>query len=243
MSKSNIIETLGYILKEEMLADMQLGVIPNTLVLENQNPYPGYHGKDLPEESKVPEFVFFATKKKYSTEELVRAAQKIRKYYHKTLDVAKADLNIYNKTIPAIRLRDCKSYENILEIQQCFLSEGIEFAKSKHVETTGLIHVQKPFYIEQIEDGIYKDLDEGNYSYFEIKVHLNWEQFRAITMKIKNSIEDAQYDVALGFLFRRSGIVDIVRVYRENWNIEFMKDLQRRYTNEIRKLLLDEFIE
>ncbi|NJO90679.1 MAG: hypothetical protein HC831_18240 [Chloroflexia bacterium] len=240
MSK-NTIETIGYILKEEKFSTLKQSIIPNTFVLETQNPFPGYHGKDLPGEALVPEFVFFVTKKKYTTEEIARATRNIRKYLGKDIDVARADLNIFNKTYPAIRVKDVEDFKAIVELQNCYKSEGFEFAKQQSVETTGLINIQKHFYLQDEGDGIYTDLEDEDYAYFEIPSRLNFEQFRAITLKVKNSMEVRKFDVALGLFYRRLGVIDIVRVYDKNMKLDNLKSIKERYDNEVKKLLLDSF--
>ena len=243
MDKKNTIETIGYVLKEEKFATLTHNIIPNTFVVETQNPYPGYHGKNLPGESIVPEFVFFVTKKKYTTEQIARVTNNIRKYFGEDIDVARAEITVYNKTFPCIRIKDCKDFTRISELQSCFKSEGIDFAKSKMIETTGLINIQKHFYLEEISDGIYRDLEEVNSSYLRIPVNLNWEQFRAITMKIKNSQDISNFDAALALFYRRQGVVDVVRIYNKEPKPKELIDIRARYHNEIKKLLLDSFTE
>lgn len=241
MSGKNTIETIGYIIKEEKLSNLSQSIIPNTFVLETQNPFPGYHGKDLPGEVTVPEFVFFVTKKKYTTEQIARATQNIRNYLGRDVDVARADINIFNKTYPSIRVMDCADINDILELQNCYKSEGFIFEKAKSVETAGLINIQKHFYLSDEGNGIYKDLENENYSYFQIPAKLNWEQFRAITMKIRHAMENSKFDVALGLFYRRLGVVDVVRVYNKDLKIDELKNIKERYHNEIKKLLLDSF--
>ncbi len=240
MSK-NTIETIGYILKEEKFSTLKQSIIPNTFVVETQNPFPGYHGKDLPGEALVPEFVFFVTKKKYTTEDIARATKNIRKYLGRDIDVARADLNIFNKTYPAIRVKDIHDFKAIAELQNCYKSEGFEFVKQQSVETIGLINIQKHFYLQEEGGGIYLDLEDKDYAYFEIPSKLNFEQFRAITMKIKNSLEVSKFDVALGLFYRRLGVVDVVRVYDKDMKLDNLKSIKERYDSELKKFLLDSF--
>ena len=65
MNPKTIIQTIGGVAKEETLFTLTTSVMPNTFVLENEEPYPGYHGKNLPSGSK-PISVFLITKRKHS---------------------------------------------------------------------------------------------------------------------------------------------------------------------------------
>jgi hypothetical protein len=241
MDTKNTIETVGYILKEEKIATLTQNIIPNTLVLETQKAYPGYHGKDLPEEFSFPEFIYFITREKYTTEHILRVSEAVQKYFDKKLDVARAELTIYNNIYHSFRLKECVDYTRVLEIQTFYKSEGIQFAKSKKIEATGLIQVQKTFALKETPEGIYHDLQEPNYFYIKLPINLNWEKFKAITLNIKRNIDNDNFDAALGLFYRTIGIVDFVRIYDKESSPEKLLDLKERYFNEIKKHLLDKF--
>lgn len=243
MDKKSTIETIGYVFKEEKLATLNHNIIPNTFVLETEEPYPGYHGKDLPGASTVPEFVFFVTKNKLTTEQIERITNNIRKYFEQKIDVARAEINIFNNTFSSIRIKDCKDLTQITELQSCFKSEGVEFAKSRSIDSKGLIKIQKHFHLEETSEGVYKDLNDSDTFYLQIPAKLNWEQFRAITLKIKNSQEVSNFDAALGLFYRQIGVVDVVRIYDKGPTDEKLNNIRTRYLNEVKKLVLNNFSE
>ncbi|OQY00698.1 MAG: hypothetical protein B6I20_08375 [Bacteroidetes bacterium 4572_117] len=191
-----MIETIGYITKEEHLISLEHDIIPNTLVIETKAPFPGYHGKNLPGELSVAttEFVFLVTKQKYTTEKIARITQNIRKYFKEDIDIARAEISIYNKKIPCIRLKNCMDISKVAELQSCYKGEDIKFAKQKKIDTVALIKIQKYMAIEEIGEGIYKDLEEENTSYLQIPMELNWPQFKSITHKIKNNMDNSNFD-------------------------------------------------
>lgn len=230
------IETIGYILKKGQLASLTEGILSNTFVIETLHPYPGYHGKDLPGETAVSEFIFLITKSNYSSEEIFRATKKINKYLNKTIDAAKATVNIYNQKYPSIRIKGCHNINELKEIQLNFKSEGIKFAKAKKIELPGLVKIQKQFYIEEIEKGIYKDLSGQNYTYIELPMQLSWEQFRSIVHKIRNSTKDIMFDAALGVFYRIKGITDVVRIYNKETDYKAISMIKDKFYDEIKKL-------
>ncbi|MEZ4907165.1 MAG: hypothetical protein R2771_05885 [Saprospiraceae bacterium] len=54
--------------------------------------------------------------------------------------------------------------------------------------------ISKFYDIEEIGDGLYKDIDTENMYYISIPHQLNWELFRNLTLKIKNNISNRNYD-------------------------------------------------
>ncbi len=236
-----MIETIGYITKEEKLVSLEHDIIPNTQVIETREPFPGYHGKDLPGElsASAPEFIFFVTKQKYTTEHIARVTKNIRKYFKEEVDIARAEINIFNNKYPSIRVKNCQDFSKIAELQSCYKGEGIKFAKKTKVDTLGLIRIQKHFNMEEVATGIFKDLEETNTSYLQIPVELKWPQFKSITIKIKNNMDDSNFDAALGLFYRKGGLVDFVRIYAENADTKRLEDIRDRYTKEISRILLN----
>jgi len=237
MDNQKCIETFGFISKEEDLATLKHNILPNTLVIENVEPFPGYHGLNIPTENKHdPQYVFFVTKKKYSVLYIARTTERIKKYFEHDFDAASGEISIYNRDFPCIRIKDLKKFDYVSKLQECYQSEGIAFAKQKKVKATGLIQVQRYFNITEIGDGIYQDKDEARMSYFEIPEALNWSLFATITGNIKNNFKLRNFDVALGSFFRSTGLVELVRVYdKQTCDLAKLKDLKAKYEAEIKK--------
>jgi hypothetical protein len=235
-----MIETIGYITKEEYLASLEHEIFPNTMVIETRKPFPGYHGKDLPgESSSLPEFIFFVTKQKYTTEHIARVTQNIRKYFKDDIDVARAEITVFNTKYPCLRVKNCEDFSKITELQDCYKGEGIKFAKKKKVDSIGLIKIQKHFIIEEITEGIYKDIEEEKTTYLQVPVYLTWPQFKSITYKIKNNMDDSNFDAAQGLFYRKGSIVDVVRIYAANIDTNKLEDIRSRYLKEISRSILN----
>jgi len=224
---------MGLISKTENLTTVKHNVFPNTFVLENMEPFPGYHGENLPTDS-IPMSVFLITKLKYPAEKILRISQNIKKYFKHEFDATYGELFIYNDCFSCIRIKGLKSYDFISELQCCYLDEGIKFMKKKNISASGIIQVYKHFVLEQIDEGLYKDCEDPLMNYFQIPVQLKWELFEKITYSIKNNIENSNFDAALGFIYFRE-IIDVVRIYAKEMNPEKLKILRDSYINGIRK--------
>jgi len=234
MGNHKFIETIGGLAKEESLITLTEHIMPNSFVLETLEPFPGYHGTNLPSDSK-PISVFLITKKRYSTEKIFRVAQMIRKYFNHTFDAVPGTICIQNDTIPCIRIRYLDNYELIGELQKCFFSEGIVFAKKRNIKADGVIQLRKHFIIEEIEEGIYKDHDDPSTYYIRINQQLTWKLFMQITEKIRNNIDNANFDAALAAIYTKD-IIDVVRIYASNISLESLRLLMEKYNQEIKRI-------
>ena len=235
-----MLETIGNITKEEHLASLSQEIIPNTLIIETRDPFPGYHGKDLPGETGFNlDSLFFVTKQKYTTERIARVTQNIRKYFKEDLDIARAEIITANTKYPCIRVRNCSNFSKVNELYECYTGEGLKFAKRKNIDAKGLINIQKHFYIEETDKGIYKDLEEANTSYVQVPVYLSWPQFKSITYKIKNNIENNNFDAAQAMFYRRGKVVDTIRIYGTIDDKKQLNEIKNRYLKEISKTILN----
>ncbi len=236
MNPKTIIQTIGGVAKEETLFTLTTSVMPNTFVLENEEPYPGYHGKNLPSGSK-PISVFLITKRKHTTQKILRLTQKIKRYFDHSFDAVPGLICINNDAYNCIRIRGLENYDLIEELQKCFFSEGINFLKKKNFNGVGVITLKKLFNLEPMEDGIYKDCDEKSTFYLQISRQLSYQEFVKVIRSVRNNIEaeKTNFDAALAAVYTKD-ILDLVRIYKEDASIEYLKELQAALEAEIHKM-------
>jgi len=232
MKNVRIIETLGGLAKEEKLKTLSDHILPNTFVLETEEPFPGYHGANLPTEAK-PISAFLITRSKYSPEKIMRVAHNIQKYFPHQFDAVPGKICIQNNILPCIRIRGFNNYELIGDLQKCFLSEGIEFAKKRTFFADAVIQLKKHFMIEEIEEEIYRDMDEHSTYYFRIAKQISWQLFLKVTQIVRNNTS-ANFDGAKAAIYTKD-ILDVVRIYAPGITIETLRELKKRYTLELDK--------
>lgn len=229
-----LIETIGYIKKEENLVTVENNVIPHTLVLESSHPFPGYHGKNLPEKS-CPRSLFLIVNKDYSFEQIARVTKKIKQGFKYDFNASQGNIYLKSSSYPCIRIKYLESFTFLPELQYKFLDEGIKFAKHRSFDSSSLIIINKHFYIEEIEEGIYNDMLENSKFYIELPVGLKWDEFKEITHNIKNNIDNSNFDAAQGVFYRKEGIIDVVRLYICEGEIDRVKLIQKMYIDQIKK--------
>ena len=228
-----IIETMGSIAKVEKLETLNSNILENTLVLEETEPFPGYHGANLPS-GYNPTAIYIVLKKKVSSIKILRTTQQIRKYFKPGFDGTAATICINNDVFSCIRLRNLDSYEIIPELQKHYMHEGLKFMKKKKIQGEGIIEIKKHFELEKIDDGVYKDLEDPLMSYLQIPDHLSWSVFFEVTTSIKHNLDDLRFDGALGAIYMKE-ITEVVRIFSKDMGIDDLQKIRTRYIEELRK--------
>jgi len=233
MNQKILLETIGTIEKKEMLGPVGY----KELVLEAFQPFPGYHGTNIPDHIK-PNSLFAITRSKYTEEKIIRAIQKIKSERGFSFDGSPGMVTLYNMLNPCIRFKDLDTYDELLPILKAFEDEGIEFMSNRKIEPyTGIIKVKKYFLVEVLSDYLFKDAEDPNMHYFSIPIQLRFNQFEKITIDLKNNLEDARFDAALGTIFRKTGVIDVIRIYDDKCTPEKLDLIRSKYLQAINNLI------
>jgi hypothetical protein len=233
MTQKILLETIGTIEKKEMLGPVGY----KELVLEAFQPFPGYHGTTVPDHD-TPNALFAITRSKYTEEKIIRVIQKIKSEPKFSFDATPGMVTLYNMLNPCIRFKHLKSYDEMPAILKAFEDEGIEFMSNRKIEPfTGIIKVKKYFLMEVLSDFLFRDAEEPNMHYFTIPVQLRFNQFEKITLDLKHNLEDPKFDAALGTIFRKSGLIDVIRIYDDKCTPEKLNLIRTKYLQAINNLI------
>jgi hypothetical protein len=235
--KTSPIESLGVLLKEETIHTVENHIRENTLVLESIEPFPGYHGENMPTHAK-PDSLFLITDKAYPDETIFRVSQHLCCYQSITVDATPVEISVMNNMLHGIRLKGLNNYSLISEIQGCYVDKEIRFMKYRVIRAPGLMRITKIFKLEPIEDHVYKDMEDENTYYITVPYHFNWNLFRRITLSIKNNLDNSNFDCASGFIYQKD-MLEFVRVYVHNPNSGRLKHIREKYLEEIAKIRED----
>ncbi len=229
-----LIETIGYIKKEATLSTVENNIIPNTFVLESLHPFPGYHGENLPEKSR-PRSLFLIISKGPSFKDIARITKKIKKDFKYDFNASVGNIFFKTTSYDCIRIKYLESFTFLPELQALFQNEGVKFAKQKLLNSRGLIIINKSFYIEELQESIYNDLEENSKFYIELPVDLKWDDFKEFTASIKNNIDNSNFAAAQGVFYRKHGIIEVVRLYICKGERDKLEIIQKMYIEHIKK--------
>lgn len=234
MEPSGVVESIGVLLKEETLQTVEHFILENTLVLESIEPFPGYHGENLPTDTK-PDSLFLITDKPYPVETIFRISQHLCCYQNILVDAVPVEIYIHDVIYSGIRIRGLKNYSLIAEIQGCYMDKNILFTRKKSIKSPALMRITKIFSLEKLAAHIYKDLDDSNTFYLAIPYHFMWEKFRTVTFSIKNNLDNSNFDCASGFIYLKD-MIEFVRIYTQNHDLTKLQLIREKYLDEISKI-------
>ena len=229
----NVREQIGKITLQENVNPMDKNKIPNTFVVHVPNPLATYYTRFS--EINRPNSVLFLTKKSVSYESILRSTKKINEEKGLEIRAAKCELNLGSRKHSGIRVKGITRYSHIEDIQRAYLSEGFEFAKNIRLQkdNDAIIRVNKFFNLKFITDGIYQSPYNSNRYYIIIPKQLTWDEFRDLTIIIKNNIPITNFDIAKGILYDNSNIIDMLRVIKPNITLDMVKTIQQKYLEKL----------
>jgi len=226
------LETFGSLIKEEHVKTVEHDIVPNTLVLENLDAFPGYYGAHLPHD-KVPDSFFLVMTKKESTEKILRITYNIRKHSQIKFEGSPASICISNNTYYSIRLRGLTDFAQLSVIQEFYRDAGMIFAKRKNVDSRAVIQIKKVFRVENLTPDILKGSEPFMY-YLKINQQLNWSHFKTITKQLRNNIDISAFDAALAVIYS-SEVLDLIRIYTKTLTTEELQRIHEKYNELIAK--------
>jgi hypothetical protein len=234
----NVIETFGTISKKEILATLEEEFCNGALVLESKFPFPGYYHDTIPDKKVLdPGSIFLMTKKVNLDEDIMRLNHEVKKSFKKRFDATVGQLNVFNETRPCIRIKFLKDYSDVPELIAQYRKNGIQFLKYRKVKPYyDLIRIRKYFMLETEEPGFYLDTEEEKMCYFQIPAYLSWKEFEKITLAMKRNMDEAKWDAALGTIYRKNCLVDMVRIYDEHVDKKKIMFIKSKYLEAIKKL-------
>jgi len=230
-------EVVGHIIKEEQISLLKHQILPQTVVVNIDHPFPGFHGWDFNFTSK-PRSVIILTAKLYSWAKILRAQAKYNQETAAKINASFAKIMIGKTVYYGIRIKGLTGYDAIPDLQKKLESYGFELLKNKKLKTEKpvSIKISKFFHIKSLDSKIYADKCIDDMFYIEIPEYLSWETFRQITEHVKRNVSNHNFDVAKGLFYKDDSVTDIIRLFKKGMTLELLQEIKQRYEKAIAKL-------
>jgi hypothetical protein len=225
------IERFGGLIKEESLSCIENDILlKDTCVLESVSPFFGYY-EEKGEGSK-PLYLYLMLDDHHSVEEILRSVNEIIKIAGFKFDAVQAEITVPGfPPVSAIRVRDLANYNQIATLQEYFIKFGLQFKKkSRNLDRNmSLIRIEKFFFLEELGEGMYFDLQQDHHGYFKIPRKIDWKAFCELTKEVKFDTDLLFFDACTAYFFMENRIVDLVRIYKEHLDKDALAAIRDRY--------------
>jgi len=234
MEPKNAIEVFGTIRKQETVLTIDDKVQTGTLVFEALEPFPGYY-HETPF-GTTPVYMYLALQEQYPLIDIIRATQKVEKIFKEKFDAGKGFIHFVDTFYNVLRIRHLNRYDLIGDLQDAYNDQGIRFMmKTKRgFEGVAQIKVVKFFNLTPINGGIYLDNKEENHAYIELPKELNWDDFNALTNRVKYNWEESKFDAAVGAFMHNGQLHEFVRIYSNKLTLEYLEALKKLYLEKLK---------
>ncbi|MEN8138033.1 MAG: hypothetical protein ABFR62_06345 [Bacteroidota bacterium] len=220
----------GSVTKKEKVRELHTKLF-NTTVLEVQEPFPGYY-HEIPVTQSI-NSVFLLVQNRFYPESILRATNLVKESLDVKFDAAysRVSFGINRDTHIAIRLIDLEKYEDIKVIQQAYSDAGIEFEPELNLNLSMpvVININRVFALTELADGIYKNGERPGMSYIMLKKGGNWDWFEKLTIKVKNNYHRSNFDAAHGVIYKKGGLIEMVRIFDEKITTDELISLGKLY--------------
>ncbi len=223
-----LLEITGYIVKEEVVKDLNNFDFGDVAVYEVEEYYPGYY-RGLVFDEK-PNFIYIKTLETYSYETIKRIERELKRTLSFSFDMAFASLVIFNEETPCIRVKYLNSFEDCKTLINGLKKTELKLAKLERTfHDKAIIKTDKVFLLEQVDGGVFMDMEEKENGYIVLPKHLSWKEFEKLSLTIKYNWDGQSFDAAQGIFKRHEGIQDVARIYTKENNLDFMQEVFRAY--------------
>lgn len=226
-----ILETIGSISKKEILGTVEKEFCNNAFVLENIYPFPGYYHNTVPDKAVLnPGSMFLVTRKRHLEEVIMRKTKVVIEQLGKEFNAAIGIVPVFKENRSVIRLKKVESYEDMIKIIDFYRKAGIEFSKYRNIAPyEEIIKIRKYFILNELEEGLFEDLETKGMYYFSIPKHLTWNQFEKMTIDLKRNFPANKFDAALGAIYRKNCLLDVIRIYDTEADSSRVKVIRDKY--------------
>jgi hypothetical protein len=233
MNTLQLIQVDGEITKKESMAPITKNILPHTYVAEADNPYSGYYGVAPFYMQTKPNSMFLFTAHYYTLQEVLRFAKLIELSCMHELNIAVSVLQTKSKHYPSIRIKNFPDYKMIYKLQECFMGQGVEFAKKVILGKHAVIKTNKCFSLEEVGKNLYYDHKQENTAYIALPKLIKEEQFSEVIEEIRNNTSCPLFDAARGTILLDSEITDIIRIYSGHIDLEMLQCIQEKFERVI----------
>ncbi len=219
--------------KKDMVVSVEEKILPESLVFESLNPFPGYY-HNLPTDPGSM-YIYLVMDKNHPLEVILRATQTIEKKYDWNFDAGKAYLSIGSTLLDAIRIKHLPSLDLLVKIQEAYVDQGITFLMKKKLKgkLEANVKIVKFLELEKLADGIFLNTQDPTFAYIEVPKYLSSEEFTKVSMDVKYNWQGHEFDAASASFYLGGVLFEAVRIFSDKMDVEYLSAIKKLYAEKI----------
>ncbi len=232
MSKNNVLSASGSITKKELVRSIKIKSDQDYIILESADPFPQVDYK-LKKKVKLPKYFYIGILQKHLDQDILLSARNAERDMREDLNSAVGNITIGKDQFNVIRLKNIptRMLANILNV---FQEHGIRIISfDKNINETAVIHTRKFFYLEEIEQGFFIDLDEVEKGYVEVPRRFKWEEFEEISQNVRSNCKYTDFDGAIGEINKHGLNQNVIRIYSPQLDNEKLLEIGKGYIKHL----------
>ena len=230
MATSNVLSGSGSITKREYVRNAKIRSLKKYMILESADPFPEAHVRH---KSHFVKFYYLPILSDRLDQDIKIAAHSAEGQIGGDLASALGDITIGDQTYHAIRLRNVETSQLPLLVK-AYEYAGIKMMPSgQSVHDHALIRIDKFFHLEEIEEGIFVDLDDQQIGYLEIEGEMDWDKLETLTQKVKLQTQHSNFDRALGHFSKHGEDINVIRIYAPDMDEEVIREISKTFRKHL----------
>ncbi|MFO8235686.1 MAG: hypothetical protein R6U04_09815 [Bacteroidales bacterium] len=232
MNKNNVLSASGTITKKELVHSVKVKSSIDSLVLESVDPFPDVDSR-YKKKYKVPKYYYIGITPHHLDQDILISARNAERHIDEELHSAIGEIKVNGETHRVIRLKNI-SGKLLEKVLTAYKDYGLEIQTfNENINNSAIICTRKFFYLEEIEQGFFLDLDEEEKGYLEVPRKLSWEEFERITEKVKSECKHPAFDGAIGVISKHGVNQHVIRIYHPNLDKEKILEIGKNYIKNL----------
>ena len=241
MKQLTVIQTIGSIIKQELLNSLNDNILPNTCVLFSRKlDSERFTERDqIQLEGEQLSSIYIVLQYRYAPEKILKLSKQISKLLNTECSITYVEIMLKDKILPCIRIKRLRHMSYVSTIQKIIKTNNFKLSQTPIIIDNCFVKIFKNFKVLEIDPYIYRDYFEREKIYIKPPYGIDNDLFNLLVFRVKEKMVNNNFDAALGELYRFNGTETIIRILDKNRSLEralefkmyFMKELDSEIIN------------
>jgi len=225
----------GTILKREVLVNASFQNLTEHLVLESDDPFPGYYCSEKhPADISCKEKSYYLPVQSLSCchdDDVCRVSLEVLNVLN--VQACPSQITLMGKYVRAIRVKGLGD-KSLTRVTEIFTNNGIHFFSNRKVPVyLCYIYLKAFFEVIKIDTGIFQNQLSPEIYYLIIPEKMEWKLFEKLITYQKSQSIFKNYDAAIGYWMEKPAFTDFLRIYGKSLTIKQLDEIKNTFSDNL----------